>query len=44
MKIIIGETVCPVINAITGMNIRCIGEKCPAYDEYRRLCDVYERR
>jgi len=44
MRVLIGEMVCPVIAAATGLNIRCTGDKCPAYDKKRELCDVGERK
>jgi len=43
MKVIPHETTCPVVSAVTGLNIRCSAPHCPAWDEGRGLCDVGER-
>ncbi len=43
MEVIPNETICRVVSAVTGLNIRCSAPHCPAWDEGRGLCDIGER-
>ncbi len=43
MEVIPNETICRVVSAVTGLNIRCSAPHCPAWDDDWKLCDIGER-
>jgi hypothetical protein len=42
VRVIPHETICQIVNTVTGLSIRCIGKECPNFNKNRRVCQMHE--